>query len=748
MTDILITPVFAFGFASPWLLAGLLTAGIPVLIHLLHKRKFIETEWAAMKFLLIATKKYSRRVRFEQLLVLLVRCLILLLLAIAFSRPYWSVQGAFVESAAPVHRIFVIDASFSMRWKGEVQSLFEEAKELATAQVSRSNPGDAFQLIQISNSSPQTLISRPSRQQTYVIDEIARMRPTEEFGNVEQSLQTALEFLGQAQELAQKEVIVISDFQSRSWSSRQTDQSSTRIRSLMEAISKKSTLILKDVGLTKEPNLAIIDFSSKSVFATLNQPVRLGITLHNFSELSQENVNVQLLVDGQLINQKLVNLPANADTQTEFTHQFTRIGDHRLEVRLAEDLLPLDNRRWKVMPVKKDIHVLLVNGRQSGDSMGKATDYLKLALSPSLKEQPWQGIIKPQVISEGELSNTELSLYDAVVICDVALFTENERDLLKSYVKSGGGLILSLGAQVNVDNYNQTLFQPKSGLIPLKLLNRQGDAQKHTTLFEFDPLKYQHPVIEIFKGNPDAGLETTHLYEYFQAEVLPDPHTRLILNYDTNDPAIVERTLGRGKVVLITTSLDRQWGTWAIWPSFPPLMNELVLYVSTGKWGRRDAQIGQPLEIMTLENQIAFSPKMIAPDQKEFPLQSALDRNTDSRTITFNQTFQSGIYELDWEKSALEKTLYAVNVSPRESDLKHIGPQLIPPEYFRRQSGTASVSNELSADRTSHAGFSEILLFTVLALIVVEQLLLWRFSIGALSFLAVMFLSCLSFFFQ
>jgi len=199
MTEFNINPVLAFGFASPWLLGGLLAAGIPVLIHLLHKRKFIETEWAAMKFLLIATKKYSRRVRFEQLLVLLVRCLILLLLAIAFSRPYWSVKGAFVESTAPVHRILVIDTSFSMRWKEDSQSLFEEAKELANARVSNSNPGDAFQLIQISNSSPQALISRPSRQQTYVLDEIARLNPTEEFGNVEQALQMALEFLGQAQ---------------------------------------------------------------------------------------------------------------------------------------------------------------------------------------------------------------------------------------------------------------------------------------------------------------------------------------------------------------------------------------------------------------------------------------------------------------------------------------------------------------------------------------------------------------------
>ncbi|QDT94882.1 hypothetical protein V144x_03150 [Gimesia aquarii] len=746
MNYLIFQPVVAFGFASPWLLMGLLAAGIPILIHLLHKRKFIETDWAAMKFLLMATKKYSRRFRIEQLLVLLVRCLILLLLAIAFSRPYWSVQGSLLESAGPVHRIIVIDSSFSMRWIEDEQPLFESARELARSLVSQSNPGDAFQLIQISNSSQQALISRPSRQQTFVLDEITRMQTTEEYGNVSQALQTALEFLDQSQELAQKEVIVISDFQAQSWSPSQTDQESARILSLIEAISKKSTLILKDIGLTDEANLAITDFSSKSVFASLNQPIRLEVTLHNFGVLNKENVNLQLFVDGKLVNQKSVDLPANADTQTEFTHQFTRVGDHRLEVRLAEDRLPLDNHRWKIMPVKKDINVLLVNGRQSGESMGRATDYLELALSPSLKEHPWQGIIKPQVINEGELANTELSLYDAVVICDVALFTANERDLLKRYVKRGGGLIISLGEQVNAENYNQTLFQPNVGLLPLKLLNRRGDAKKQAKYFEFDPLKYQHPAIELFKGNPDAGLETTHLYEYFQAEILPGPNTRLILNYDTNDPAIVESTLGRGKIILITTSLDRQWGTWAIWPSFPPMMNEFVLYAASGKWGARETLVGQPLEVVMLDNQLPLSPRMITPNQEEFPLRSVLDQNAETRTISFSQTFLSGIYELDWGTSTTEKTLYAVNVTPLESDLRHIGPQFIPPQYFRTQASTQNILTELSEDQTSQVGLSECLLFIVLALIVVEQLLLWRFPIGAFSFLAVLLLSCLSLF--
>ncbi len=70
-----------------------------------------------------------------------------------------------------------------------------------------------------------------------------------------------------------------------------------------------------------------------------------------------------------------------------------------------------------------------------------------------------------------------------------------------------------------LNNYNQTLFQPGSGLINVKLLDRQGDAKQKSKIFEFDPLQYQHPVLEIFKGNPDAGLETTHLYEYVQTEM-------------------------------------------------------------------------------------------------------------------------------------------------------------------------------------------------------------------------------------
>jgi len=108
----------------------------------------------------------------------------------------------------------------------------------------------------------------------------------------------------------------------------------------------------------------------------------------------------------------------------------------------------------------------------------------------------------------------------------------------------------------------------------------------------------------------------------------------------------------------------------------------------------------------------------------------------------------SGIYELDWGVSTSEKTLFAVNVSPLESNLAHIGPQVIPPQFFRNQESSDNLTNELPTERATQTGLSENLLLTVLALIVVEQLLLWRFSLGALTFLLVMSLACLSLFFQ
>src|SRR5438094_9753314 len=101
------------GFLAPFLLWGTLAAGIPVAIHLFFRSRYRTVPWAAMKFLLTSVEQTSRRLKFQELLLLLLRVCILLMLAIAFARPISSVvRGAGRGDAVDV--VFVFDVSFSM----------------------------------------------------------------------------------------------------------------------------------------------------------------------------------------------------------------------------------------------------------------------------------------------------------------------------------------------------------------------------------------------------------------------------------------------------------------------------------------------------------------------------------------------------------------------------------------------------------------------------------------------------------
>src|SRR5258708_10532791 len=123
------------GFEAPGLLWGVALGAAPVIIHLLNKRKYRETSWAAMRFLLEAVRKNSRRLRSEQLILVMVRTLILLLVVFALAEPLVEHLGAYFQPRQPTHKIIVLDASLSMGFQVREESLFERAKQTARAIV-------------------------------------------------------------------------------------------------------------------------------------------------------------------------------------------------------------------------------------------------------------------------------------------------------------------------------------------------------------------------------------------------------------------------------------------------------------------------------------------------------------------------------------------------------------------------------------------------------------------------------------
>ena len=214
------SPLLAFGFESLPMLGWLAAAAAPWLIHLLSRRKYRETAWAAMDFLLAAVKRRTRRIRIEQWLLLLVRTLVIAVLVTAVAEPY-------LEHAVPVfspngntHRVLVIDSSYSMAYKATDRTRFEQAKQWAARVVEQSAEGDGFTLVQMA-SPPRVIVATPSLEKEPIRQEIQNLELLHTGADLAATLAEVRKVLDTARRdsprLTRHEVYFFSDLQRGTW---------------------------------------------------------------------------------------------------------------------------------------------------------------------------------------------------------------------------------------------------------------------------------------------------------------------------------------------------------------------------------------------------------------------------------------------------------------------------------------------------------------------------------------------------
>lgn len=743
------SPLLAFGFASPWLLWGVAAAGAPIVIHLLNRRKFKETTWAAMKFLLEAIRKNQRRLQLEQWLLLAVRTLLVLLLVLAMARPFVEQLSVFFRAGEPAHKIVVIDATLSMGYRPAEAALFERAKQIAREIVVNSHPGDAFNVLRVSTLPPTVIVQTPSYQPADVAAEIDQLQLPSGRGDLLATLRKTIEILPAAP-LRRKEVYFVSDFQRATWAPGTAEEHSA-IRTAFRRLSDESRLVCIDIGQAPADNVAVTDFKMQDPFVMISRPTRFTATIRNFGQQPAGGRNVDLLVDGRVVQQKKISLPAGGEVAESFAHTFTAGGEHALQLRVSADNLPLDDQRWLAVPVKDQLQVLCVSGKNTGQSMGKATDYLELALSPP-SQNAGPRLILPRIVSEGELLSTDLSRYDCVFLCNVRMFTPREAEVLEAYLRGGGGVVWCLGDNVLADTYNRVLYRDGKGILPARVGERRGNPEARLAKpaapakpesfaksFDFYPGEFTHPIIQVFRGNPDAGLQTTRTYAYYSTILESDSPARVALRFDQEkgDAAIVEKSVGRGKSVLITTSVDDQWGNWAVWPSFLPMIQETVLFAVSGRWGDRQHLVGEPLNHSFAAPSSDVEISVRRPDGRTMPVAST--RTGSIGEFTFDDTAQSGMYEVTYAHPLSRTELHAVNIDPRESDLtkfvrEELDGEILKGIDFGYHTEWAAQEVEAATAIPDQAGsgssVSRWLLYLVLYLLLVELMLSWNFRYG------------------
>lgn len=730
-------PVLAFGFASPWLLWGLMAAGLPILIHLLNRRKFRETQWAAMKFLLEAVRKNARRLQIEQLILLAMRVLALILFALALARPYLEEMGTYFQADQPAHKVLVIDGSLSMGLAQQETTLFDQAREAARTIVESATQGDAFNLVQISEL-PRPAITNPAYKPSDVTAVLDELKLSHGRGDLLGALRRVSDLLKLSGTPTQKEIYFLSDFQRATWAGN-TAEEGEEIRRLLTELDDAGELILVDLGQSGAENLAVTDIASLSTFVTASEPARFKVTVRNFGSMRAENVGLSLSVAGRITERKRISLDAGSEVTEIFTQSFPADGEYAVAAQLQADSLTVDDTRWLSVPARDRLRVLCVNGRSAGRALGKATDYLALALAPGPMASAGKGLFDPVVINAGELQTQDLNRYDCVVVCDVSVITPQEARVFESYVQAGGGVVWCVGGRVQPETWNQALYRDGQGVLPARLGARRGDVVNKREVFEFDPGDYRHPIVNPFEGNPDAGLTTTQTFAYLESEPNTAKGARVALRFDSGAPAIVELPFGQGRSVLVTTSVDDTWSSWPLFPSFVPMVREMVLHASAGRATQRQQLVGTPLSLTIGGSLLSRDLAVARPDGDAVVV--SLTGGAGFSQFAYENTDLSGMYEARLPPPLLRPELFAVNVDNRESDLTKLEQDELRSEvlsgvefeYTTQWQGRTPTA-PAKGPTVQRGGVSRLLLYAALFVLFVEALMAWDFRKGAALF--------------
>jgi hypothetical protein len=568
---------------------------------------------------------------------------------------------------------------------------------------------------------PQVVIGQPAFDPEDVSEEIDNLRLPHAGASLSATLAEIETIVRRAEQnqprLVRKRVVFFTDLQQQTWNDATTADGRQRLARLEQVAS----LSLVDLGEAAASNLAVARLEASQPLVTTRQDVTLSAEVQSFARQDAARQSVEFLVDSQRIADERVDVPAGGRTTVSTNHRFATPGDHIVEVRLADDSLPLDNRRWLSLSVREAIRVLAVAGRP-----GEAR-HVALALNPRSGER---GAIEVTEVAESALVETDLAPYDCIVLCNVGRFSREEASVLRRHLNRGGGVITFLGDQVQRESYNQQFAgdDPKFRVLPARLGELSPDGEHRV-----DPLEYRHPLLAPFRGHERSGLLTTPIWRYVQ--LAPFPDARIALGFDGGDAAIVEEQMGRGRSVLFASaasaeSLDQSttpptpWTAISSWPSFPPLVHEMLAYAIGGRSEGRSVLVGDDLTGIVAGGAAAMPATLTRPDGASQKL-ALVPEGVDARWTVPN-TDTSGVFTVQLPGS--DASPLAVNLNTRESDLARFDSELLPSQFNRETHTIGDPPPTLAA--SEGRSFFRLLLSAMLVLVLVEPCLAWHFGRG------------------
>ena len=622
-------------FLAPFFLLGLAALAIPVLVHLTHRQRREPVAFPSLMFLRRVEFRTTKRQRIRNWLLFLLRVLGVVLLALAFSRPFFQ-RGDAASVAANAGRdvVILLDASLSMthgdRW--------ERARAEARKVIDGLGPRDRASVVRFGARAEQLL--QPTGDKGAANAAVAAARPGHEAGRYAPGIALARGILARGGR-PRGEIVLVGDLQRAGWAP-----------DADVALAAGTTFRVVDVAGRDSPNVSVtgVDLQRSTGAGGRVELVAIARVANLAGEA--RTVPVTLALDGREQSRRDAALPAGGVASVRLGPVALPAGVVRGTVTAGADALAGDDVRHFTVDRGRALRVLLVQ-----DATASASRALYLQRALALRGEP---PFEVELRRGADLSATDLAGRSAVVWDDAPAPRGAALRLLTEFVSGGGGMLVAFG-----DRTRPADWRGEAGAllaaIPGEVADRMADRGAR-----LGALDRTHPLLEPFA---EAGSGTFSAPRFFRYRALePAPGAAVVARFDDGRAALAERRLGRGRTLAFGSTFDNVWNDLPLHAVWVPLVRQLVQHAASWRDEPAWRTVGDAVDASAFAQGAAAG---ATADYVALAPSGAQARLTSTEPVL--QLGEPGIWEIRrfGERNAPAR-LVAVNVDVRESDLARL----------------------------------------------------------------------------
>ncbi|MGH7470987.1 MAG: BatA domain-containing protein [Longimicrobiales bacterium] len=674
-----------FAFLAPLFLAGALAIAIPIIVHLTHKQRDDVQRFPSLMFVRQIPFKSTRKQRIRHWFLLMLRALAMILIAAAFARPFLDRPIPPAPAGTGARELVVLlDRSYSMGYAGRWDTALRAARESLTGLT----PVDRATLVFFDERADA--LRSEDGDITAIRAALESAKPGSRATRFAPAFRQALSAL-QSGDRPRREVVLISDLQRSGWSARETVE-----------LPQGTDLKIVDVGSNESDNYGVAGVTFARAQYAGSERITVTARVVNRSA-KPVTTSVGLSLNGREAESKQLTVTANQAGSVQFSTFTLGQSELRGSVIAGTDALPADNRFDFVLAPDQAVFVTIL--RPPG-ARPEATLYLERALDA-------EGESNFHVTVPGATLPDEALRPNAVVIVnDVSLNNNDQRRLLR-FVENGGGVLIALGDKG--DNWRGEA----AGLLPGRVgstVDRNPGAPGRIA-----NLNYGHRVFEAFRAPRAGDFTAARFYRYRAMNV--DDATSVLAQFDDGRPALAEKRLGRGRVLVWASTLDNYWNDSPLQPVFPPFVREAVGYLSGSAGQTAWRKAGDVLDAVPL-----FPGTTNAANRSIVVSSPSGERTTlEGEGGSLVGLEEQGFYQFRAAGQSQARSI-AVNVDFTESDLSRVTEDEIRAAIVTSTTGTAQPEEVAPADNERRQAVWWYLLVTAVLLLAAESIISNRLS--------------------